>query len=70
MATPKGLCASKTISPVSSGYTSVIVRTEVPSSKFSIWKSFDGIISVPCLYHLGSGFGLPTTLTSSLQYER
>lgn len=66
IATPNGLCASKTISPVSSGYTSVIVKTEVPSSKFSIWKSFDEIISVPCLNHLSSGLGLPIALTSSL----
>lgn len=66
-ATPNGLCASYVMSPVSSGYTWGIVSIDVPSSKFSIRNSFDGIISSPCFNHLPIGFGFPTALTSNLQ---
>lgn len=66
-ATPRGLCASNVISPVSSGYTSDMVRTDVPSSKFSTINSSDGIISVPCFNHLPTGFGFPIAFTSNLK---
>lgn len=64
--TPSGLNALNTISPVSSGYVSVITKEKVPSFISSTWNSRDDLISKPSLYHLADGLGLPLTWTSNL----
>ena len=67
VATPLSFCASHISSPASSGNTSLSDRMQVPSSKWSISKSFDGFISFEFKYQRIVGRGYASTLTSNLE---